>query len=122
MSSSRVKYADHTYRDFSRFTDGGGQLIKHKKSEANFPAKLHKMVSDPRHSRIITWMVSYVYMIDRVPSDVAAEYRIQTLTIPRRNPLSPTEELSKSSTKMFFLTRCFLNIMCVTNMNHLLVS
>mmetsp|Transcript_13349 Transcript_13349/g.24222 ORF Transcript_13349/g.24222 Transcript_13349/m.24222 type:complete len:428 (+) Transcript_13349:118-1401(+) len=56
MNSSKVKYVDHTYRDFSRYIDEGGQLIKHKKCEANFPAKLHKMLSESTHSDVITWM------------------------------------------------------------------
>jgi len=54
--SSSLKYVDHTYRDFSRYIDEGGQLIKHKKCEANFPAKLHKMLSESTHSDVITWM------------------------------------------------------------------
>lgn len=56
MHSSSLKYVDHTYRDFSRYIDDGGQLIKHKKSDANFPAMLHKILSEPGHSHIITWM------------------------------------------------------------------
>ncbi len=57
MSVPSLKYVDHTYRDLSRYIDNGGQLIKHKKSEANFPCKLHKMLSNPSHSDAITWMV-----------------------------------------------------------------
>lgn len=52
-----LKYVDHTYRDFSRYLEEGGELIRHKKCEANFPAKLHRMVSEPRNSQAITWMV-----------------------------------------------------------------
>lgn len=47
---------DHTYRDFSRYLHYGGQIEKHKKSDANFPAKLHQMLSEPKLSHIITWM------------------------------------------------------------------
>lgn len=53
-----LKYVDHTYRDFSRYTEEGGELIKHKKSTNNFPARLHKMLSDTMNSDVITWMVS----------------------------------------------------------------
>mmetsp|Transcript_5546 Transcript_5546/g.12065 ORF Transcript_5546/g.12065 Transcript_5546/m.12065 type:complete len:403 (-) Transcript_5546:1048-2256(-) len=56
MAASSLRYVDHTYRDFSKYIDEGGHLIKHKKSEANFPAKLHKMISEPTNSSIITWM------------------------------------------------------------------
>ncbi|KAL7532361.1 hypothetical protein ACHAXR_007594 [Thalassiosira sp. AJA248-18] len=50
-------YVDHTYRDFSRYVEEGGTLIKHKKSGSNFPARLHGMLSEPNTSDIITWMV-----------------------------------------------------------------
>lgn len=56
VNPSTVRYVDHTYRDYSRYIEEGGQLIKHKKCEANFPAKVHKMLSDPRHEDIVTWM------------------------------------------------------------------
>eukprot|EP00580_Thalassiosira_gravida_P005030 CAMPEP_0201654638 /NCGR_PEP_ID=MMETSP0493-20130528/45604_1 /ASSEMBLY_ACC=CAM_ASM_000838 /TAXON_ID=420259 /ORGANISM="Thalassiosira gravida, Strain GMp14c1" /LENGTH=101 /DNA_ID=CAMNT_0048131203 /DNA_START=86 /DNA_END=388 /DNA_ORIENTATION=- len=55
-SNSYVKHVDHTYRDFSKYIENGGKLIKHKKSEANFPAKLHKMLAEPANSHVITWM------------------------------------------------------------------
>jgi hypothetical protein len=59
-TSSSMKYVDHTYRDFSRYVEEGGELAKHKKSANNFPARLHKILSetDPDHSDVITWMVS----------------------------------------------------------------
>mmetsp|Transcript_32070 Transcript_32070/g.59230 ORF Transcript_32070/g.59230 Transcript_32070/m.59230 type:complete len:88 (+) Transcript_32070:233-496(+) len=53
-SQSRV---DHTYRDFSCYLQEGGTTAKHKKSENNFPANLHIMLSSPQFSHIITWMV-----------------------------------------------------------------
>ena len=58
--SSSLRYVDHTYRDFSRYVEEGGELVKHKKSGNNFPARLHKILSasDPGHSAVITWMVS----------------------------------------------------------------
>lgn len=56
MNSPALRFVDHTYRDFSRYLEEGGQLIKHKKCEANFPSNVHKMLSDPAHSRVITWM------------------------------------------------------------------
>ena len=48
---------DHTYRDFSRYVLEGGELVRKKKSDNNFPAKLHQMLSDPDLSHIIAWMV-----------------------------------------------------------------
>lgn len=56
MMSSTLKYVDHTYRDFSRYVEDGGELIKHKKSGNNFPARLHQILSDPAHAGAITWM------------------------------------------------------------------
>ena len=49
---------DHTYRDFSQYISSGGELIKHKKSDANFPAKLQVLLSDLTNADVITWMVS----------------------------------------------------------------
>ena len=58
MSNSTLKLVDHTYRDFSTYLDDGGKLFKHKKCHKNFPAQLHKILSDPAHSEVVTWMVS----------------------------------------------------------------
>lgn len=55
-SSESVKYVDHTYRDYSTYIQNGGQLIKHKKSDKNFPVKMHRILSNPMYSHIITWM------------------------------------------------------------------
>ena len=78
IGSSTVRYVDHTYRDFSRYIEDGGELIKHKKCEANFPAKIHKMLSDPRHADAITWMPHgrawKVLDRDRLMKDVLPEY------------------------------------------------
>ena len=57
MSNSTLKLVDHTYRDFSTYLDDGGRLFKHKKCHKNFPAQLHKILSDPDNSEIVTWMV-----------------------------------------------------------------
>lgn len=54
--ANSLRYVDHTYRDFSQYTDHGGQLIKHKKCNNNFPAKVHLILSNPDHSHVITWM------------------------------------------------------------------
>ncbi|KAL7542372.1 hypothetical protein ACHAWF_007162 [Thalassiosira exigua] len=58
MSSLGVQYVDHTYREFSRYEEEGGKMIKHKKSTNNFPARLHRMLSDGSNSHAIVWMVS----------------------------------------------------------------
>lgn len=50
------QYVDHTYRDFSCYIQQGGAMIKRKKAGNNFPAKLHKLLSDPNNSDIVTWM------------------------------------------------------------------
>mmetsp|Transcript_32826 Transcript_32826/g.73820 ORF Transcript_32826/g.73820 Transcript_32826/m.73820 type:complete len:376 (+) Transcript_32826:105-1232(+) len=55
-ASESVKYVDHTYRDYSTYLQNGGQLIKHKKSDKNFPVKMHRILSNPMYSHIITWM------------------------------------------------------------------
>lgn len=46
-----------SYRDYSTYLLNGGELIKHKKSDRNFPVKLHRIVSDPMNAHIITWLV-----------------------------------------------------------------
>ena len=56
--SSLVRYVDHTYRDYSRYVKDGGELLKHKKSGNNFPARLHRVLSDEENADVITWMVS----------------------------------------------------------------
>jgi hypothetical protein len=48
---------DHTYQDFSFYLQHAGQVAKPKKACANFPAKLHHMLSDPLFSHIVAWMV-----------------------------------------------------------------
>jgi len=52
------RYTDHAYQDYSTYIEDGGRLQKHKKSERNFLARLHAMLSDEQHSHIISWMVS----------------------------------------------------------------
>jgi hypothetical protein len=49
---------DHGYQDFSTYIEDGGKIEKHKKSDRNFPARLHAMLSDEQYSHIISWMVS----------------------------------------------------------------
>lgn len=56
--SSLPRFTDHTYHDYSTFIKDGGVIKKHKKSERNFPARLHAMLSNEQYSHIITWMVS----------------------------------------------------------------
>ena len=55
-------YVDHTYHDFSHYFQEGGKPIKHKKADANFPAKLHQMLAETQFAHIITWMVSSTQM------------------------------------------------------------
>ncbi len=50
-------YVDHTYHDFSLYLREGGEIIKHKKCDANFPAKLHGILSEPIYLHVIAWMV-----------------------------------------------------------------
>ena len=59
---SRRPYVDHTYHDFSHYFQEGGKTIKHKKADANFPAKLHQMLAETQFAHIITWMVSSTQM------------------------------------------------------------
>ena len=46
-----------SYRDYSRYLELGGDLTRHKKCDRNFPARVHRMVSNPDHSHIIHWLV-----------------------------------------------------------------
>ncbi len=52
------RYTDHSYHDFSTYIEDGGKIQKHKKSERNFPARLHTILSDEKYAHIISWMVS----------------------------------------------------------------
>lgn len=52
------RYTVHTYHDYSTFIKDGGVITKHKKSERNFPARLHSILSNEQYSHIISWMVS----------------------------------------------------------------
>eukprot|EP00571_Detonula_confervacea_P010867 CAMPEP_0172302126 /NCGR_PEP_ID=MMETSP1058-20130122/3875_1 /TAXON_ID=83371 /ORGANISM="Detonula confervacea, Strain CCMP 353" /LENGTH=381 /DNA_ID=CAMNT_0013012491 /DNA_START=84 /DNA_END=1229 /DNA_ORIENTATION=- len=77
---SSLKYVDHTYRDFGRYVEEGGELIKHKKSGNNFPARLHQMLSAPEHSHVITWMPHgrawKILDKERLISDVIPNYYV----------------------------------------------
>lgn len=55
-ATNRLRYVDHTYRDFSHYIEEGGELVKHKKCTNNFPARLHRMLENEEHSDVITWM------------------------------------------------------------------
>ena len=46
-----------SYRDYSRYLELGGDLARHKKCESNFPARIHRMVSNADHSDIVHWQV-----------------------------------------------------------------
>lgn len=46
----------NAYHDFSRYLEDKGEVPRHKKAGVNFPAKLHKILSKPEFSHIITWM------------------------------------------------------------------
>ena len=52
------RYTVHTYHDYSTFIKEGGVIKKHKKSNRNFPARLHAILSNDQYSHIISWMVS----------------------------------------------------------------
>ena len=58
-----VRYVDHTYRDYSTYVQDGGELVKHKKSGNNFPARLHEVVSDEANSHAIAWMVRVIWVV-----------------------------------------------------------
>lgn len=62
MTMSRT-HVDHTYRDYSRYLQEGGKVARHKKSDTNFPAKLHEILSTPEFSHIITWMVRTSFVV-----------------------------------------------------------
>ena len=55
-----LNYVDHTYHNFSKFFEAGGEVFRHKKAGKNFPAMLHKILSEEtKYSHIITWMVCF---------------------------------------------------------------
>ena len=77
-----------TYRDFSTYIEQGGTIEKHKKSDRNFPARLHAMLSDEQYSHIITWMVSSLYPdcvcynLYKLPTDSMICFESTTATRP----------------------------------------
>ena len=55
-----LNYVDHTYHDFSKYFEEGGEAVSHKKAGKNFPALLHRILSEEtEYSHIITWMVCF---------------------------------------------------------------
>ena len=60
------EYSSAAYRDYGTYLQNGGELITHKKSNRNFPVKLHRIVSDPSNSLVITWMVSGLSEVAKV--------------------------------------------------------
>mmetsp|Transcript_31591 Transcript_31591/g.75437 ORF Transcript_31591/g.75437 Transcript_31591/m.75437 type:complete len:406 (+) Transcript_31591:179-1396(+) len=45
---------DHTYRDFSKYP--ADHIPTDRRTQNNFPAKLHQILSTPAYSHIISWM------------------------------------------------------------------
>ena len=56
-------FVDHTYHDFSQYFEGGGEAFRHKKAGKNFPATLHRILSDSQYSHIISWMVLFCRVV-----------------------------------------------------------
>ncbi len=50
------RYVDHSYHDYSSYIEDGGTVERHKKSDRNFPALLHSILSDEQYSHMIAWM------------------------------------------------------------------
>eukprot|EP00804_Cyclotella_cryptica_P027675 CCRYP_010293-RB/>CCRYP_010293-RB protein AED:0.05 eAED:0.05 QI:191/1/1/1/0.66/0.75/4/300/416 len=46
---------DHTYRDWARHPPDDHEIRPTSKSKNNFPAKLHRILSNPEHSYAISW-------------------------------------------------------------------
>ena len=46
---------DHTYKDYANQNPSPRECPITKKSGSNFPAKLHRMISDSANSQAITW-------------------------------------------------------------------
>ena len=45
-----------SYSDYSRYIEQGGKLVKHKKSKNNFPARLHRLLSE-QNCNVVVWLV-----------------------------------------------------------------
>ncbi|KAL7552910.1 hypothetical protein ACHAWF_016159 [Thalassiosira exigua] len=54
-AKAQENLVDHTYRDYSNVKISSDDEEDGKKTKANFPAKLHSIVSDPRYQHIICW-------------------------------------------------------------------
>ncbi|KAL7481176.1 hypothetical protein ACHAW6_006855 [Cyclotella cf. meneghiniana] len=46
---------DHTYHDWAQYPPDDSAIRTTKKSNNNFPAKLHRILSNPEHSCAISW-------------------------------------------------------------------
>ena len=64
------RYTVHTYQDYSTFIKEGGVITKHKKSNRNFPARLHAILSNDQYSHIISWRVSNPINTYQVQHDI----------------------------------------------------
>jgi len=47
-----------SYSDYSRYIERGGELVKHKKSQNNFPARLHRLLSE-QNGNVLVWLVGH---------------------------------------------------------------
>ena len=98
------RYIDHSYHDYSTYIQDGGKIVKHKKSERNFPARLHTILSDEQYAHIISWMVSCCSANSRLglnPSllDIVAYLQIPFIAVILSLSFSLMVELGKFSTR-----------------------
>ena len=120
-TSTSLKYVDHTYHDFSNYIIEGGELTKHKKSDNNFPARLHKLISDVNSNDVITWMVSLLVILYTHGRIAKAHNMMCSFLIPSRTLYPPYSSLTavrgRSSTKNVSYPRSFPTITFVRSMN-----
>ena len=122
ITSTSLKYVDHTYHDFSNYIIDGGELTKHKKSDNNFPARLHKLVSDGHSNDVITWMVSrcllYIHILSgRIVNAYDVFTHMPFSSSSTHSSLSLTAVRGRSSTKNVSYPRSFPTITFARSMN-----
>mmetsp|Transcript_17256 Transcript_17256/g.35963 ORF Transcript_17256/g.35963 Transcript_17256/m.35963 type:complete len:333 (-) Transcript_17256:392-1390(-) len=87
--STTSRRVDHTYRDFANFridligpSDPEFAALGNRKKSNNFPAKLHSILSNPKHAHIVRWMPHgrawKIFNKDLLVSEVIPNYWGQT--------------------------------------------
>ena len=59
LSANGPDVDPHSYSDYSRYVERGGELVKKKNSHNNFPARLHRILSGENCDDVVVWLVGH---------------------------------------------------------------